>query len=68
MPDSFNKSFEQLLGSKPFPWQEALYSLFSSGAFPSSCNIPTIDSAMADVQVFVNRACFSVALCQQGAI
>ena len=41
MPDSFSKSFEQLTGNKPFPWQEALYSLFSSGAFPSSCNIPT---------------------------
>jgi len=24
MPDSFNKSFEQLTGNKPFPWQEAL--------------------------------------------
>lgn len=41
MPDSFSKSFEQLTGNKPFPWQEALYGLFSSGAFPSSCNIPT---------------------------
>ena len=41
MPDSFKKSFEQLTGNKPFPWQEALYALFSSGAFPSSCNIPT---------------------------
>lgn len=41
MPDSFKQSFEQLTGNKPFPWQEALYGLFSSGAFPSSCNIPT---------------------------
>lgn len=59
MPDSFSKSFEQLTGNKPFPWQEALYLLFSSGVFPSSCNIPTSDSAVVDVQVFVKRGLVS---------
>lgn len=40
LPD-FKSTFQQLTGTPPFPWQEALYDEFVNGRFPSSANIPT---------------------------
>ena len=38
----FRRSFEALIASRPFPWQEDLYvRFFSRGDFPPSCNLPT---------------------------
>lgn len=37
----FTKTFEQLTGHAPFPWQTALYERLLRGDFPSHCNLPT---------------------------
>src|SRR4051794_3896436 len=37
----FDDWFSTLTGNTPFPWQRRLYEQFSSGCFPSSCNLPT---------------------------
>lgn len=41
----FAKTFQQLTGNPPVPWQEALYDRFISDRIaniPSSCNLPSI--------------------------
>jgi CRISPR-associated endonuclease/helicase Cas3 len=37
----FDNGFEALTGNQPFPWQRALYKLFTAGNFPPACNLPT---------------------------
>jgi len=37
----FQKTFSDLTGSPPFPWQSALYLRFINDDFPISANIPT---------------------------
>lgn len=37
----FAKRFQALTGNAPFPWQEKLFSLFASGAFPANVSLPT---------------------------
>jgi CRISPR-associated endonuclease/helicase Cas3 len=38
----FAKSFEDLTGHRPFPWQERLFTdWFAKGQVPPSCNLPT---------------------------
>ncbi len=39
--EQFAKRFKALTGNAPFPWQESLFSLFASGTFPASVNLPT---------------------------
>ncbi|MDZ4687414.1 MAG: type I-U CRISPR-associated helicase/endonuclease Cas3 [Planctomycetaceae bacterium] len=42
--DCFNRGFEALTGSPPFPWQRALFLRFlenRSDNIPASCNLPT---------------------------
>ncbi|MFA7236701.1 MAG: type I-U CRISPR-associated helicase/endonuclease Cas3 [Phycisphaeraceae bacterium] len=42
MSDAFPKTFEQLTGHLPFPWQETLFhEWFNQGRVPESCNLPT---------------------------
>lgn len=41
MSDAFPKTFKQLTGHAPFPWQQALFDLFVQGPIPESCNLPT---------------------------
>lgn len=38
---TFDRDFEELTGSRPFPWQGRLYSRLVNGAIPSVCALPT---------------------------
>ena len=37
----FEKTFRELTGYDPFPWQCAMYQWIVAGDFPPSCDLPT---------------------------